>query len=384
MRVLLDARPLQNTYASRGIGTVVRNLYRRFASSPGGIDYCFCGQGREAPLAGVRWQRVLRPQRYDWIWEQILWPIDVMRLRASLLVCPVALGPLRQMAFPLLPAKKGIAFVYDLNPLRDSACAHVARTRTYRLQLRALEHAAAIVTISRYVAADLVDRLGLQASSITCIECGVDDEIREVLRSAAGSVGPAEPFLLALGEGDTKNIATVVRVFERASRNGFRGSLKVVGRYEEQTAQVRALVAQSQVGARIAFTGFVATQQLVELYRTCTVFLFPSRCEGFGLPVIEAQACGAPVIVSNRTSLPEAAGPAAPVFDPDDVAGMCDAVLRYVNDPGWRSACSAAGRSRAALRTWDGAARTLEALFLRLGSLRSTPAKRAPSGDKLF
>jgi len=101
----------------------------------------------------------------------------------------------------------------------------------------------------------------------------------------------------------------------------------------------------------------VPDAELRALYGRCAVFLFPSRYEGFGLPVLEAMACGAPVVASNASSIPEVAGGAALLFAPDDSAGMADAAHLLLTDPELRARMSRLGAERASRFRWEETAR---------------------------
>lgn len=366
MTILLDTRPLQNAYADRGVGTVIRNLYSRFACSTKASQYRFCGRPGAAPLSGVSWGGLYRPSRH-WMWEHLLWPIDMIRLRGGTLFCPAALGPIREIALPLLSPLPRVAMVYDLNCLHDPDLSWQARSRSFKIQVAALRKVRQIVTISRFVANDLVQALGIEQSRISVIPCGVDDRVRELNKSMAQVPPPQIPFVLALGESANKNIAAVIAVFDRLVAKGFDGDCRIVGRSSEQTLQVQQLCASSPFASRIHFVGSVGTAQLVKLYKTCAVFLFPSRHEGFGLPVIEAQACGAPVIVSNAASLPEAAGDRALAFDPEDHEGMAEAAGQLISDLGFRRKEIDRGLLRTATQTWDSAAIMIEKLLTERG-----------------
>jgi glycosyltransferase involved in cell wall biosynthesis len=110
----------------------------------------------------------------------------------------------------------------------------------------------------------------------------------------------------------------------------------------------------------------VSDEQLIELYRGATVFVFPSRYEGFGLPVLEAMACGCPVISSNASSLPEVAGEAALLVEPWDVDGFASVMERVLTDPALQADLRKKGLERAAQFSWDKTARETIAVYRRV------------------
>jgi glycosyltransferase involved in cell wall biosynthesis len=111
--------------------------------------------------------------------------------------------------------------------------------------------------------------------------------------------------------------------------------------------------------SRVTFTGFVPDEDLVLLYNTATMLVVPSKGEGFGLPAVEAMACGLPVAASNRNSLPEVLGDAGLLFDPDSEAAIAASLLRLLRDPDLRIELGRRGLARAGAFSWDAGADTM-------------------------
>jgi glycosyltransferase involved in cell wall biosynthesis len=107
----------------------------------------------------------------------------------------------------------------------------------------------------------------------------------------------------------------------------------------------------------LIFTGYVPAEDLVALFNAADLFVFPSICEGFGVPPLEAMACGTPVITSNAASLPEVVGDAAPMVDPLDVEGLASAIAMVLADADLRTRLAAQGLQRAAAFSWEATAR---------------------------
>ncbi|MGQ9815841.1 MAG: glycosyltransferase family 4 protein, partial [Candidatus Roseilinea sp.] len=127
--------------------------------------------------------------------------------------------------------------------------------------------------------------------------------------------------------------------------------------------QVTEEVARLNLGERVRFIGFVDDADLPDLYRAARVFAFPSLYEGFGLPPLEAMACGVPVVASNASSLPEVVGDAGLLVDPLDVDGLAEALIRAVTDEAWRAQAIARGLARARQFTWRRSAEQLLAVY---------------------
>jgi glycosyltransferase involved in cell wall biosynthesis len=122
-------------------------------------------------------------------------------------------------------------------------------------------------------------------------------------------------------------------------------------------------VAQLGLQEQVTFTGYVPDEDLPALYNAAELFVFPSLYEGFGLPVLEAMACGAPVVTSNTSSLPEVAGDAAILVDPYDVNAIAQAMRQVLEDPALAEALRQKGLERAKLFTWEKTARQTIAVY---------------------
>ncbi len=148
----------------------------------------------------------------------------------------------------------------------------------------------------------------------------------------------------------------VLRAFALLAQWEYPGSLVLVGRWGWRTEGLRQEMEASPVRDRIVHLDSVERWQLPEVYRRADALLFPSWLEGFGLPILEAMACGTPVVTSGRSAMPEVAGPAAVYVDPGSPAGIASAVASLLADEDHRERLAALGRERAASFTWDAAA----------------------------
>ncbi len=169
---------------------------------------------------------------------------------------------------------------------------------------------------------------------------------------------PADvPYLLGLGTLEPrKNVTATIRAFLALTEQEKAGDLHLVlagplgWQYEEILATARR---SATVRRRILFTGYVSDTDLPALYSGALAFAYPSRYEGFGLPVIEAMACGAPVIASTAASLPEVVGDAGLLVDPDDIDGLAEAMRRLCQDEDFRKRLATRSLRRAAQFGWD-------------------------------
>ena len=186
------------------------------------------------------------------------------------------------------------------------------------LERRAVRRADLILTLSENARADIERVLGVPRERIRVTYLGAPRLDSEP--------APKQPYFLFVGGTEKrKNLATVLRAFEAI--DGY--ELRVVG---QNTPSAVHDSRREQNGVR--WLGYVEERQLVDLYRHATALVFPSRYEGFGLPVLEAMARRTPVIAADASSIPEVARDAAILIDPDDVAALSDAMRRVANDPG--------------------------------------------------
>jgi glycosyltransferase involved in cell wall biosynthesis len=225
-----------------------------------------------------------------------------------------------------------------------------------------------IITPSESVRAELAEHLGIQPSKTVAVpeaprevfRPARDDEALEVRRR----LGVEDEFLLFVGTVEPrKNLTTLVAAFaEVLNSTELRPQLVIAGGEGWLTDELHERVERSGVKDRLRFTGYVTDEDLRALYSSCRAFVYPSLYEGFGLPPLEAMACGAPVVASPVPSVTEAAGRgAARVVAPTDTGGLARELVGLLTDENERRRLSALGRERASRFTWERTARaTLE------------------------
>lgn len=253
----------------------------------------------------------------------------------------------------------------------------------HAVSLRAAHASDRIITVSRFAARELSQVFRIPESKIAAIYCGVDTNrfrpIRDpdTLRQARERYSLPDKFYLFVGpsNGD-KNLALLLRTFLETLDPSDPRSLPVVVTSAKPSAPPEADLLRhlehAGKGGMFRFLGSVEDADLLAVYSSAHALLFPSLHEGFGLPPVEAMACGLPVVSSNRTSLPEVLGDAAILFDPDDTPSLLDA-LQAVNDGRLRQELRRRGLERAALFSWDSAARAVASEVLSCLHKRSRP-----------
>lgn len=251
----------------------------------------------------------------------------------------------------------------------------INRTLNQLLISRILKRADHIVTTSQATADDAIGHYGISSERVTVVPLGVDPKVfrrlggEEVAR-VLERFGVPGRFLLALDvHNPRKNFATVLEAFSRLPED-LRSSLQIIGlgrpRASAENTSPMTLAGQLGIEDRLILPGDAPLQDLVALYCGAEAFLYPSVYEGFGMPVLEAMACGCPVITSDRSSLPEVAGGAALLVDPLSAEEIGDAIVTITRDATLRGQLVQLGGQRAAALSWDATAAGMLAVFERV------------------
>jgi glycosyltransferase involved in cell wall biosynthesis len=269
---------------------------------------------------------------------------------------------------PLAVARQ-VCTMHDIIPVEHPEWFNARFSAWYQWLLpkltRRVQH---LIAVSEFTKQRLVERFGIRPEKITVVWNGVDaqfrqrsaDEIAEV-REALGIRSPR--YLLSLGSLEPrKNLRLLLGAWGKLGRELPDDlSLVVVG--AKGSLQVFRDASINEIPEGVHFTGYARQEHLPALYSGALALVYPSLYEGFGLPPLEAMACGTPVIASNTTSLPEVTGGAALLIDPLNEEAIAEAILRVVGDEGLREAMSVRSLAHASKLTWDrSAARTWKVL----------------------
>ena len=192
--------------------------------------------------------------------------------------------------------------------------------------------------------------------------------------------GLPQRFMLYVGTIEPrKNLTRLMSAFAEARRAGIAQHLVCVGPYGWSSRDLAAHIERLGIEREVHFTGYLPFEHLPAIYSLGDFFVFPSLYEGFGLPVVEAMACGLPVITSNTSSLGEIAGDAAETIDPIDLDAMVDAIVRLATDDDLRRARSGQGLQRARDFSWSQTARDMLAVYHRAAGVAVAAPSSAPA-----
>jgi glycosyltransferase involved in cell wall biosynthesis len=244
---------------------------------------------------------------------------------------------------PAARPRRAVTTFHDLFVLTGDYSTPDFRRRFAEQARQAAERSDRIIAVSQFTANQVVALLGVEPSRVDVVHHGV--------RAAPPNTGLREKVILHVGAIQRrKNVARLVEAFEKVDSDW---QLVLAGSAGYGAEQILARIEASPCRDRIQVLGYVPAVELDAWYRHAAIFAFPSLDEGFGLPVLEAMAAGTPVLASNRSALPEVAGDAAWLIDPENTGELENALLELARDENRRADLAGKGTARAAQFTWE-------------------------------
>jgi glycosyltransferase involved in cell wall biosynthesis len=379
MRIGIDARFLTHpqrggfkTYTEQLVAALAavdhENEYILYVDrAPGAQDQIPSRPNMTVRIVGGTMPSIGMPWR-----EQVALPLQAMRDKIDLLHAPSLTAPVR-------PPCRLVVTIHDtiwLTPERytqgtTQSGKRGMMQRYYQMVPRiAAEKATAVITVSHDARRSIVEELKVPADQVFVTHEAANPVYRRVtdaaqLASVRASHQLSEHFILALGSADPrKNIATLLCAYAGLPE-GLRATheLAIVWTHTHLAGHIAALADELGIRDRIRFLTGVTNQDLVALYNMARLFVFPSRYEGFGLPLLEAMACGTPVVAANNSSIPEIVGDAALMAGADDLGGITSQITRALSDADLRDRLVRAGIERAASFSWERCARETIAAY---------------------
>lgn len=377
MRILFDATPLQTGHRERGIGVYCRELLRALLAEEGEHEFRLIVHGGEHELRQDLQLDRLPPhlsllplprpplrRLTAFASHQLALPLLLRSQQAALFHSPGFVAAFSVPGIPWRVPQPLVVTLHDFLPLRIPALFNDKTINRigYDRQLALARRAARLICVSQATRADALELLGAPPDRCVVVSEGVDCE-RFFPASPADPAADPPTILFVGGDFVNKNRQGALAAFARlTTATALPHHLVLVGQDDRAEADLAALhpgLDLSRVHRRAA----ASPEELAELYRRADLFLFPSLYEGFGLPVLEAMASGAPVVASRTSSLPEVAGDAALLVDPGDADAIAAAVGQVLADRALHGRLRAAGLARARQFTWQAAARQTLAVY---------------------
>lgn len=362
---------------SGGIGRYTRGLITTLARLDHENNYTLM-LTPDAPRAGLQFFRphpkfghktYPLPERWMTVgWHRLYLPVPVEWFAGA-----VDLFHSPNFILPPTRQAKTLLTVHDLSFIRHpQGAVNKLRRWLEKVVPRSLARADHVLADSKSTKQDLIDIFTIPSEKITVIGAGVEPRFQPITRpDSLNAVRQryhlpiSEEIILGLGTLEPrKNFTGLIRAFEQSPVRETH-HLVIAGGKGWLYDDIFAAAASSAVTDRIHLIGFVADDDLPALYSLAGIFAYPSHYEGFGIPVIEAMACGTPVVCANNSSLPEVAGQAALQVAATDTAGLANALHRLAIDRSLREQCMAAGFLQARKFNWPVATKRLLRVYQR-------------------
>jgi len=335
-----------------GIGVYTENLIRALRQFAPEIEIIELDDGAEANQRTDR--RILR--------EQLTLPRLARQSRADILHKTGFGAPIRATCPVIMTVMDLIGVLFSAHfPI-------VSRFYWSRYLPFTLRFPTRLITLSDHTRQDIVRLTNIPASRVRVIPPGRDERFRPIsdtdrLVSVCAKFNLPQLFFLFVGTLEPrKGIDTLIVAFARVAKRST-DDLVIVGKRGWGWEQFAAQIEKEGLPTRVRFLDYVAHDDLVALYNLARGLVFPSRYEGFGLPPLEAMACGTPVICSNAASLPEVVGDAALLVAPDDVEEFVQAMHRIVHNENLRRELSTRGLAQSQKFSWERAARETFSIY---------------------
>ena len=379
MRIGIQASNMLATHLT-GIEYSLTELVRQFAKLDERNDYVLYFnfvrseyaerfESRVRPLLSdrVRASICRVPNRVMNIARELHWPIDTSIGRCSAVY---------YHSFDMRPQWFGakVLTIHDLMPMTHAEYYPKVDVEYFnRWVPKMVRKADALIAVSQHTKDVVVDLLGVPADRVFVARHGIDVRFRRPSAAGLDAVrerfGLRRPYLLSVSTAEPrKNLARLVDALALLRTQGHEDlQLVVAGKSAWGSPELRSRIEANGLSDHVKLLGYVDEADLPSLYAGAEVFSLPSIAEGFGLPALEAMACGTPVVASNTTALPEVCGDAAILVDPLNTEALADAVSRLRTDSQLRAALIERGFRRAATFSWESTARATVAVLERVG-----------------
>lgn len=347
-----------NSY--EGIGVYAQEIYNRLKENYS-VDYLYLDYSTRSLVQDPNGEKrvLLRLNKLPLESKPLFW----LRIKPHLPDYDLYHIASQNLAF-LGKNRKFVLTVHDLIPLFTPGS--LVHKEGRRWLFSGIPLATHIMADSEHSRQDILKAFRVPGESISVVSLGVSDDFRPVDRQVARqqlAFSVDKKYILHIGiDKWRKNAEGAVRALFKLRQRMPNAILVRVGKNSKQTEK---LIAKLRLTDAVINYTHISQKDLLNLYNGCDVLLFPSYYEGFGLPVLEAMACGLPVIASNRTSVPEITGDCAVLVDPQNVGLMCQKLEQVLSDPTLTQQLRQKGLGRAKTFSWDSTARSVAEVYAR-------------------
>ncbi len=343
-----------------GIGTYIYNLVRELQSIRSMGDEFNFFLSRKSYTQGIFDEENNNIYRYGIprynslrkaFWEQITLPGKIKRIKLDLFHSPAFISPLG-LDVP------SVVTVHDLAYLKYPETILKHKRRYYDFMFRrSVENAAKVITPSEFVKNEVIKHYNCPPDKVTAIHEGVADLFspesnKDAEKKLLKRFGIVRQFLLFVGIIEPrKNLKRILRAYQNAE-NTKDVQFVIAGKAGWMYEDISGIIEQLKKEGRIIITGEISPDELKILYNSCIALIFTTLYEGFGLPILEAMACGAPVVISNYSAMPEVAGEAALKVDAESVDDIMESIDRIIEDDELRNELKRRGKDNIRRFSW--------------------------------
>jgi len=348
LKIGIDVRELEKGKAT-GIGQYLLNFLRFAIKNKQEWEFILFGnQDTQINLDAPNLKKIFIPEYLTFWWDQVQLPHHLKKEKIDLFLTPY-------FKAPLFDSCKLVVIINDLIPLLAGEYQNLRRFLK-RVYFKSLANAAArradkVITISHHSKKDILDVFQVPEEKIEVIYLSVDESYRPInsnLEKIISKYGISKRFILYFGNFNPhKNVKSLIESYNNLPEK-IKSEYQLVlgGRRDRHCIGLEKMVKHLKIKEKVVFTAFISEEDLPSIYSAASLFVFPSLYEGFGLPPLEAMACGTPVIASNTTSLPEVIGEAGFLVDAKNVWELGRTILTVLQDDKLRDKLRQKGLNR--------------------------------------
>lgn len=361
MKIGIDCR--LHYYNRTGIGRYIRNLARALPECAiGDVELVLFQSRREreslVQAPAIRSRKVITPAHHRW--ERWLLATELAPRNVDLLHSPDHVAPHRL-------GWQSVVTVQDLSFLAHPEAYDAASLRYYFQVFRTLTQAAKVIATSDFTRSEVLKRVSIAPERVVTIHLAADPayfpRAQADCETVRNRLSVPDSYFLVVGNIEArKNLERLLAAYALLPRRG-RPHLVFAGGRGYHYDRVLEAVQEHRLEDQVKFLGYVSDDDLPMLYSGAVCLLYPSRYEGFGLPILEAMACGCPVITSNHGSMAEVAGDAAILVDPTSAAAIAEGIKTLLDDSGRRDGMIAKGFTRVKDFSWQSTAEQTLAVY---------------------